>query len=661
MRAIAKLLIANRGEIACRVMRTASAMGIRTVAVFADGDADAPFVAAADEAIALGGRTAAETYLDVGKILDAARRTGADAVHPGYGFLSENAAFAQAVIDEGLVWVGPPPNVIASMGDKLTAKRLMADAGVPVLPSVELDEGADLEVAGATVGFPALVKASAGGGGKGMRIVESPDELAAAVAGARREAAAAFGDPTVFLERYVTPSRHVEIQILGDSHGNLVHCFERECSIQRRHQKIIEESPSPAVDEELRDRMGAAAVAAAKAIRYENAGTVEFLLGPDGEFAFLEVNTRLQVEHPVTEAVTGLDLVREQLLVAQGQRLGFAQTDLSLSGSAIEARLYAEDPDNGFLPATGTVLAWQAPADPPVRFDSGVQAGSVVGVEFDPMLAKVIAHAPTRLEAAARLALALERLRLHGVVTNRDFLVASLRHPEFLAGNTTTDFIDRVQPSRRFVPSDDDVRTAAVIAALAAQHGRRREAGVLATFPSGWRNSHMPPERARYRAEGSEVLVEYRARRDGGFDIVGDGSPLVAYVRGVDGNRFDVDIERRRLPATVSRHGDRWWVRLPSGDVQLQELPRFPEPEVEAVAGGLVAPMPGKIISVDVAVGDEVTEGALLVILEAMKMEHRVVAPFAGTVVEVRVAEGDGVSNGDLLVVVDAGEEGEAA
>ncbi|MGH3375610.1 MAG: acetyl-CoA carboxylase biotin carboxylase subunit, partial [Actinoallomurus sp.] len=372
---ISRLLVANRGEIARRVMRTAAGMGIESVAVYADGDVDAPFVADADHAVALGGSTATDTYLDIAKILDAARTTGADAVHPGYGFLSENADFARAVVGAGLVWVGPPPDAIAAMGDKLAAKELMVRAGVPTLPSARI--GAD-EKPDADVGFPLLVKASAGGGGKGMRVVHRAADLEEAVAAARREALAAFGDGTVFLERYVTGARHVEIQILGDAHGNVVHCFERECSIQRRHQKIIEEAPSPAVDEKLRARMGGDAVAAAVAIGYQNAGTVEFLLDADGSYYFLEVNTRLQVEHPVTEAVTGLDLVREQLLVAAGEPLRFGQDDLHLDGHAIEARVYAEDPAAGFLPATGRLVAWAPPATPVVRVESGVASGSVV-------------------------------------------------------------------------------------------------------------------------------------------------------------------------------------------------------------------------------------------------------------------------------------------
>ena len=455
---IRSVLVANRGEIARRVFRTARSMGMRCIAVFADADADAPFVQEADEAVRLPG-----SYLDAEAVLAAAQQTDAEAIHPGYGFLSENAAFARAVTEAGIRWVGPSPDVIESMGDKIAAKRVAVEAGVPTLPSSE-DPAADAPTIEATVGYPLLVKASAGGGGKGMRIVESADDLADAVQSAQREALSGFGDETVFLERYVASSRHIEIQILGDAHGNVVHLGERECSIQRRHQKIVEESPSPVVDAEMRTAMGEAALSLARHMGYESAGTVEFLVDDaTREFFFLEVNTRLQVEHPVTEEVTGIDLVREQLRVAGGAELGYDQDDIDWSGSAIEVRLYAEDPDNDFLPATGTLSAYRPADEPVVRWDSGVEEGSVVGVDFDPMLAKVIAHGPTRAEAAGRLALALERMHLGGVVTNRDFLVATLRNEAFLAGDTTTDFIDRIDPAGS--QAAPDTAMAAIVAA----------------------------------------------------------------------------------------------------------------------------------------------------------------------------------------------------
>ena len=474
------------------MFRTARAMGMRCAAVYADADEGAPFVAEADVAVRLPGG-----YLDGEAVVAAALAVGADAVHPGYGFLAENADFARAVTAAGLVWVGPDPQAIETMGDKLAAKAAAETAGVPVLLSSE-----DPAHAGG-VGFPLMVKAAAGGGGKGMRLVSDAADLETAVAAARREALGGFGDDTVFLERYLPRCRHVEIQILGDAHGNVVHLGERECSIQRRHQKIIEESPSTAVDDELRAAMGDAAVRLARSIGYFSAGTVELLLDDDtGEFFFLEVNTRLQVEHPVTEAVIGIDLVREQLRLAAGEPLGYGQSDIAFAGHAIEARLYAEDPAAGFLPAVGDLAAFEPPAEPAVRWDSGVEAGSTVGLDFDPMLAKVIAHAPTRAEAAGRLALALERLHIGGVTTNRHFLAAVLRSEAFLDGDTTTDFIERTDPTRAAARSDAECRqAAAAAAAMWLQAAERQQARTLGWMPSGWRHGRLPPERAELAVE----------------------------------------------------------------------------------------------------------------------------------------------------------------
>jgi propionyl-CoA carboxylase alpha chain len=648
MTTITKLLIANRGEIARRIIRTAHDMGIATVAVYAEPDANAPFVTEAGEAYALPGRSATDTYLNADRVLEIARRAGAHAVHPGYGFLSENAGFARAVTAAGLTWVGPPPAAIDAMGDKLAAKELAARVGVPTLPSGDVDQ-AD------SIGFPLLVKAAAGGGGKGMRVVDTPSELAEAAAAARREALASFGDERVFLERWLTNPRHIEIQVLGDLHGNLVHLGERECSIQRRHQKVIEEAPSPAVGPELRQRMGEAALSLARAMNYHSAGTVEFLL--DGEeFWFLEVNTRLQVEHPVTEAITGLDLVREQLRIAEDQLLGYSQPDVTLNGHAVEVRLYAEDPEREFLPATGALTAWSPATSPAVRYDSGVEAGSVVGTDFDPMLAKVIAHAPTRREAALKLALALERAAIGGVVTNRDFLVATLRHPAFLDGDTTTDFIARHKPARRHRPSQEALHSAAVAAALRSQADNRARARVLTTIASGWRNSVMPPQQLRFEVgdDEDELTVAYKRQRDGSFEVEVDGSPATARLVGQDGSKVDLELAGRRLVLDVRRDNDTWLVHGPAGAVELTELPRFPVRHVEGPAGGLHAPMPGKVLSTRVQVGDRVTAGQLMVILEAMKMEHHITAPEDGVVVELRVSEGDQVDNGALLLVLES-------
>ena len=726
LRPIRRLLVANRGEIARRVFRTAHSMGISTVAVYADGDAEAPFVTDADLSVPLGGRTATDSYLSIDKVIAAATASAADAVHPGYGFLSENADFAQAVIDAGLVWVGPAPAAIAAMGDKLAAKESMTAAGVPTLPSVPVADsmsGDDLAAAGTDVGYPLLVKASAGGGGKGMRIVDSADTLADAVAAARREAAGAFGDDTVFLERYLPAPRHVEIQVLGDTHGNLVHCFERECSIQRRHQKVIEEAPSPAVTPALRDRMGAAAVAAVRTIGYHSAGTVEFLLegsGDDAEFWFLEVNTRLQVEHPVTEEITGLDLVREQIRIAAGEPLGYGQDDLTIRGHATEARLYAEDPASGFLPATGTVELWAPARDPQARFDSGIEVGSVVGTEFDPMLAKVVMAAPTRTEAALGLASALDRTRLGGVVTNRDFLSAVLRSDEFLAGDTTTDFIERTGLASDSPPYRGQfLHAAASAVALVSQARNRSRATALSFMSSGYRNSVMPDEvlplTALDPSAGDvDVSVTYRRQRDGSYRLrvaplradapyappddseappdddgsrdsddgdLPEASEFVVRPHSIQihaiaddhirtdagggvtdappAEEFDaeLDVETGSMRGTwqVSRRGHNWYVTSPlTGSATLRERSRFPDPDAEAVEGGLVAPMPGKVLMVDVQPGDRVAAGQVLVVMEAMKMEHQITAPADGEVSEVRAAVGDQVDNGELLVVIAA-------
>jgi propionyl-CoA carboxylase alpha chain len=635
------LLVANRGEIARRVLRSAREMGLRTIAVYVDADASAPFVADADEAVRLPGGS----YLDGKAILEAARASGAGAIHPGYGFLSENAGFAADVIANGIVWVGPSPRAIESMGDKLAAKAIALEVGVPTLPSTIRPTEAE------SIGYPLLVKAAAGGGGKGMRVVASEAELDEAVAAARREALAGFGDDRVFLERYVPRCRHVEIQILGDSHGNVVHLGERECSIQRRHQKIVEECPSPRVDAALRSAMGEAALKLARALGYESAGTVEFLLDDaTGSFYFLEVNTRLQVEHPVTEAVTGIDLVRAQLRIAAGEPLGFEQRDVTWTGAAIEARLYAESPAADFLPATGTLVAFEPPASPALRWDSGVAAGSVIGTRFDPMLAKVIAHAPTRREAAGRLALGLERTHLGGVVTNRDFLVAVLRTDAFLAGDTTTDFIERVAPPRALAPGEEDLARAAATAALWLQAANRDEAGVLASAPTGWRNARLPDPWVELRFDTRDLRVAYRALRDGSFRL-GDGTS--ARVHAWSRDAIDLEIGARRQRSRITRSASRILVQTPRGDVDFEIRPRFEIPGAQVASGGLVAPMPGKVTDLRVQVGQSVRAGETLLVLEAMKMEHPMRAPEDGVVRELRVALGDQVENGALLLVVE--------
>ena len=636
----ATLLVANRGEIARRIIRSAQQMGIRCVAVYVDADALAPFVGEADEAVRLD-----TSYLDGAAVLEAARVTGAEALHPGYGFLSENAAFAAQVMAAGLLWVGPSVECIEQMGDKIAARALAVKAGVPVLPGSESTDDAD------KVGYPLLVKAAAGGGGKGMRIVESADGLEEGVASAKREAASGFGDDRVFIERYVARARHIEIQILGDEHGKVVHLGERECSIQRRHQKIIEESPSPRVDDKLRQAMADAALGLAGELGYRSAGTVEFLLDDDtGEFFFLEVNTRLQVEHPVTELVTGLDLVREQLRVAAGEPLGYGQEDISSNGWAVEARLYAENPANDFLPETGTLSAFEPAATPELRWDSGVEQGSVIGPDFDPMLGKVIAYAPTREEAAGKLALGLARTHLGGVVTNRDFLVAVLRSEEFLAGDTTTDFIDRVAPARALEPSEAELTHAARVAALWVQGVNRSEATVLATVPSGWQIGRLPDQRLMLDHGEGSIAVRYHSRRDGSF-CFDDGSVARVYHWSEQG--IDVEIAGRRTRVLVTRAGAQLIVQCGNGDIVFSEQPRFVLPGAEQDEGGFLARMPGKVIELRVKVGDTVADGDTVLVLEAMKMEHPMRANEDGVVVEVRVEEGEQVEAGTLLLVVE--------
>ncbi|WP_018255190.1 ATP-binding protein [Salinispora mooreana] len=674
---ISRLLVANRGEIARRIFTTCRALGIETVAVHSDADTDAPFVAEADHAVRLPGNTPAETYLRIDLVLAAARRAGADAVHPGYGFLAENAEFATAVTDAGLVWVGPPAKAIAAMGDKLAAKTLLAEAGVPMLPSwTDADQ---------VSGFPVLVKAAAGGGGRGMRVVRAADGLADAVASARREAASAFGDGTVFIERYVERGRHVEVQILGDQFGAVLSLGARDCSIQRRHQKIVEEAPgvlAPAV----RQRLHEAAVAAGRAVDYVGAGTVEFLLAPDGEIFFLEMNTRLQVEHPVTELTTGLDLVRLQLLVAEGNPLPIGATPPA-TGHAIEVRLCAEDPAQGYRPATGTLHRFAVPGvaaefgpltGPGLRLDSGVTDGSVVGVHYDSMLAKVIAWAPTRGEAARALAGALARAELHGVATNRDLLVRVLRSPEFAAVDLDTGFLDRHPEVFAPLVSAGELPVVALAAALASAADRRAAAPVLAGLPSGWRNVPAFTQVTRYASpDGDEIEVRYRLDRrgalvewsvEGGAAAVAspagpdaspatpDASPTVTLVEAYP-DRVVLEVAGVRRSHRVHRVGAEVFVDGPDGAVGLAELPRFPLPGAELAAGSLLAPLPGTVARVQVELGQRVAAGDLLLTLEAMKLEHPVLAPTDGVVAELPVPTGGQVETGAVLAVVNPDEE----
>jgi acetyl/propionyl-CoA carboxylase alpha subunit len=642
---IRTVLVANRGEIARRVFATCRQLGIGTVAVYTDPDAASPHVADADARVRLEGRNG---YLDAEQLIAAARAAGADAIHPGYGFLSENPEFAAAVPDAGLTWIGPPSAAVAAMGSKIEAKKMMAAAGVPVLDELDPDTVTADQL-------PVLIKASAGGGGRGMRVVRELSELPAQVEAARREAQSAFGDPTVFCERYLATGHHVEVQVLADEHGTVWSVGERECSIQRRHQKIIEEAPSPLVERTpgMRAKLFDAARLAATAIGYTGAGTVEFMADERGDFFFLEMNTRLQVEHPVTEATTGLDLVELQLTVADG---GHLDPDPPPSrGYSIEARLYAEDPAKGWQPQAGTVHRFEVPGN--VRLDTGIVDGSIVSVFYDPMIAKVISYAPSRRRAAGVLADALARTRIHGVRTNRDLLVNVVRHPAFLDGVTDTAFFDTHGLAELAAPLADEraVGLSALAAALADAAQNRRTATVFAAAPSGWRNLASGCQTKQYTGTAGETHeVRYRFTR-AGVDL--PGHDAVALVT-AQPDRVVLSVEGVDRPFDVARYGDEVFVDSPLGPVQLVALPRFPDPDAAVAQGSLLAPMPGSVLRVGAAVGDTVTAGQPLIWLEAMKMEHTVTAPSDGVLAELNVVAGQQVDVNAVLARVDT--EGEA-
>jgi pyruvate carboxylase subunit A/propionyl-CoA carboxylase alpha chain len=646
---ITRVLVANRGEIARRVFATCRRLGIGTVAVYTDPDAASPHVAEADARVRLQGRNG---YLDAQQLIAAARAAGADAIHPGYGFLSENFEFAAAVLDAGLTWIGPPSAAVAAMGSKIEAKKMMAAAGVPVLDELDPDTVTADQL-------PLLIKASAGGGGRGMRVVRELSELPAQVEAARREAQSAFGDPTVFCERYLATGHHVEVQVLADEHGTVWAVGERECSIQRRHQKIIEEAPSPLVERTpgMRAKLFDAARLAATAISYTGAGTVEFMASPDGpeggSFFFLEMNTRLQVEHPVTEETTGLDLVELQLHVADGARLD--PEPPPSRGYSIEARLYAEDPAKDWQPQAGTVHRFDVPGN--VRVDSGIVDGSTVSVFYDPMIAKVISFAPARRQAAGMLADALARTRIHGLRTNRDLLVNVLRHPAFLDGATDTAFFDTHGLAEVAAALADEraVELSAVAAALADAAQNRRAATVFTSAPSGWRNLASSYQTKQYSdTAGDAREVFYRFTRTG-VELPGhDGVTLVSaqpdrVVLAVDGVERSYD---------VARYGAQMFVDSPLGPVQLVALPHFPDPDDAVAQGSLLAPMPGSVLRVGAAVGDTVTAGQPLIWLEAMKMEHTVTAPSDGVLAELNVEAGQQVDVNAVLARVDT-EQGD--
>ncbi|WP_106398815.1 acetyl/propionyl/methylcrotonyl-CoA carboxylase subunit alpha [Actinocorallia populi] len=646
---ITRLLVANRGEIARRVFRTCRTLGIRTVAVHSDADAAMPFAAEADLAVLLPGDAPSETYLDADRVLAAAVSSGADAVHPGYGFLSENADFARAVIKSGLVWIGPTPQAMDAMATKVEAKRLMHAAGVPVL--AELDPSAITEA-----DLPVLVKASSGGGGRGMRVVRTMAGLAESVRLASSEAAGAFGDPTVFCEPYVERGRHVEVQILGDTHGTVVVLGDRDCSLQRRHQKVVEEAPAPGLADTVRAALHEAARTAGEAIGYVGAGTVEFLLDGD-RFFFLEMNTRLQVEHPVTECVTGLDLVALQIAVAEGAALGglLPANTSEPRGHAVEVRLYAEDPAQDYQPQSGTLTALDVPGvtacfdNPPaygLRLDSGVEAGSEIGTFYDAMVAKVVAWAPDREQALRRLAGALERATVHGVHTNRDLLVNLLRDPVFVAGDMHTTYLDGADLGEltRNGYDEQGLRLAGLAAVAADTEARRGRSPVQRGVPAGWRNVVSQPQRTVF----DRLTVEWHGGRDGYTSA--DGAIRVVEVRGTT-----VVLEHGgvRLPFTVNIRGDRYEVDSVLGHLALVRRPRFTDPAARVAAGSLLAPMPGSVVAVRALAGDTVRAGQVILVLEAMKMQHNVTAPADGVVAAIEVQAGQQVAAGDVLARVE--------
>jgi len=669
---IRRLLIANRGEIAVRIARTARRLGIGTVGIYSEADRTSMHVDAMDVAVALGGSTPAESYLRIDAVVDAALRTGCDAVHPGYGFLAENADAARAVEAAGLRWVGPTPEQITLLGDKIAAKRTAVAAGVPTTPIHEVTPGGPLP---ADLVMPVLVKAAAGGGGRGMRVVTTAADLASAVESASREAGAAFGDPTVFIEAYIESGRHIEVQIMGDAHGSVIHLGERDCSVQRRNQKVIEESPAPGLDDTVRRALHDGAVALARHVGYRGAGTVEFLVADDGTITFLEVNTRLQVEHPVTEAVTGLDLVELQLAVAEGRELPITQDEVIIAGHAVEVRIVAEDPASGWLPSTGTITAFSI--DDTVRCDSGVRPGSVVSVDYDSLLAKVISHAPDRRGALARLAAALRAADIGGVRTDTDALIAITTEPDFVAGGVDTGYLGRHPEVLDGERPDADALMAHLVAVTLARATANRAADRHWGFvPAGWRNLATRGQRVAWcelaGPRPEDHRIEYRRVADawqvtigdwpepGPDGALGDDTRTIRDVRAdVDVDTWSVEIDglRQRVRVLPERDGSGdvvWRATSTAGRTRWREHARFVDHDADMAGSGPVAPLPGTVISVSVVAGDRVEANQALMVIEAMKMEHRITAPADAVVATVRFAVGDRVDMGDLLVELES-------
>jgi acetyl-CoA carboxylase biotin carboxylase subunit len=660
MSKITKLLVANRGEIAIRIFKTCREMGIATVAIFSDADENALFVKMADEAVRIGGKQPNESYLVMDKIIDAAKRIGANAIHPGYGFLSERAEFAKRCVEENIIWVGPHPKAIEVMGSKIGAKKIMQSHNVPTIPGYQGDDQSEatIKAKAVEIGFPVLLKASAGGGGKGMRIIREAKELDKAINEAKSEALSGFGDDTLLIEKYFDTSRHIEFQIFGDKHGNALHLFERECSIQRRYQKVIEESPSPFITTETRQKMGAAAVAACKAIQYDNAGTVEFIVAPDQSFYFLEVNTRLQVEHPITEEVTGLDLVRLQIEVAQGNPIPFKQENISQNGHAIEVRLYAEDAGNNFLPVSGKILDWIPANIEGLRYDTGIESGSEISTYYDPMIAKVISKGKDRKEAIARLSKGLQETVCTGFTTNKNFLIAILNNEDFQKGNFDTRFLDKKfqYDGEHYSQETLDILTCALIHFRFLQRENNRT--IAQGVPAGWRNNFYQAQKESYSYKGFEFPISY-TNQNGELQITfadkkftSNYYPQTAVSRLSTVDNFIVfEINNIRRKFFISENGNQYFVQSPQlGQIVLNSIERFQLPVEETVKGGYIAPMPGDITTVLVKPGDIIKSGDALLKMISMKMESTIEAHSDGEVEEVFVTDKQFVEAGTLLL-----------
>jgi len=652
---IKSILIANRGEIASRIIRTCKRLGIRSIAVYADPDKKLPFVQEADEAIALGGNQASESYLVQDKIIKAAKDCQADAIHPGFGFLSENGDFARRCQTEGFIFIGPQPEAIEAMGLKSTAKKIMQEHGVPTIQGYEgTEQSLDFLVTKAhEIGYPLLIKAVAGGGGKGMRIAYNNREVQAAIEAAQREAKNSFGNSDVILERYFTNARHIEFQIFGDKHGHAIHLLERECSIQRRYQKVIEESPSPSLSPELREKMGKAAVAAAKAINYENAGTVEFILTEEKEFFFLEVNTRLQVEHPVTEMITGLDLVEWQILVADGQPLPLQQADVVGHGYAVECRLYAEDALNNFFPSTGTILHWEALELEGLRYETGIKSGSEISIYYDPMLAKLVAHASDRATAMRKMEYALKHLKCIGATTNQPFLIELLQNEDVIAGNYTTNYIAEKFDFNTFAAKQLEGQQIAAIASLLFSWKQREDAKkLIPNLVSGWRSNFYQKQEESYLL-GEEKTSIYYNYNNGTFDLtIGEQEHKVELLAS-NANSITINLNNRHHKLYISHQENDYYVHHPLyGQLKTSLCPRFPEVVQEKIKGGYQAPMPSEVLKIAVEVGQKIEEGQELITLLSMKMENTIAADDAGIVEEILVEEGASIAKGTLLLKI---------